>query len=102
MPRTTLHSGLKGALSLLVLSTLCGCSWKEVFPPDTPTVPNADAVDRALELCALTHGSQPFHLLLHITPPARTGGRADVDAAMQAQVEVFWLNPITYRIEVRA
>lgn len=103
----TLPIGLKGALSLLiVLGTLIGCSWKEVFPPDTPTVPNAAAVDRALELCALTHGSQPFHLTLRVTPPGRDAENTTLDpevsSAMQAQVEVYWLNGITYRTEIHA
>jgi hypothetical protein len=101
----TLVSHLKGALPLLVvLGPLCGCSWKEIFPPEIPTVPNAVAVDRALELCALTHGSQPFHLMLHVTPPSRDEENpaldAEASAAMQAQVEVYWLNAITYRTEI--
>jgi hypothetical protein len=103
----TLSKGSKGALSLLVvLGTLCGCSWKEIFPPDTPTLANAAAVDRALELCAPTHGNQPFHLKLRVTPPSRDGENSVLDpqasSAMQAQVEVYWLNAITYRTEIHA
>jgi len=101
-------SGLSSALLLLpVLGTLCGCTWKDLFPSDTPTVPNAVAVDRALDLCSLTHGGQPFHLILTIGQPVRARSEkhrsAEVQShAMQAQVEIFWLSPIAYRTVVHS
>jgi len=78
---------------------LCGChsesSWKELFPNQVETLPNSVALDRALRLCSLTEGEQPFHLILDISPPANA-------PAMRAQVEVFWLNRNTYRTVIRS
>jgi hypothetical protein len=91
--------------------SLCGCSWEELFPPNSPTLPNAVAVDRALRLCSLSEGDQSFHLILEISPPPRNvtvsqsiGARAlnSRFQNMQAEVEIYWLNPITYRIVIRS
>jgi hypothetical protein len=99
MRRTAWVIGLSSAS--IALGSLCSCSWEEIFPPNSPTLPNAVAVDRALRLCSLSEGDQPYHLILDISPPAHsaTSARsADVRAQnMHAQVEIFWLNPITYR-----
>lgn len=94
----------------IICSALSGCSWKKLLPAEAPTLPNAVAVDRALRLCSLSEGDQPFHLILEISPPAispaagslhSTPPRADHNP-MQATVEIFWLNPITYRTEIRS
>jgi len=95
----------------IALSSLCGCSWEEIFPSNVHTLPNAVAVDRALRLCSLSEGEQPFHLVLEISPPGRPAGSSrgldsrGLDPRVQnlrAHVEVFWLNPITYRTEIRS
>jgi hypothetical protein len=95
----------------IALSSLCGCSWEEIFPSNVHTLPNAVAVDRALRLCSLSEGDQPFHLVLEISPPAHPTGSLrgpsprGLDSRVQnlrAHVEVFWLNPITYRTEIRS
>lgn len=88
----------------IVLSTLCGCSWNDVFPAHPTTISNAEAVDRALQLCSLSAGDQPFHLVLAISPPANarnlTSGQFHAD--FRAQIDVYWLNPITYRTEIHS
>jgi hypothetical protein len=90
----------------IALGSLCGCSWERIFPPNSPTLPNAVAVDRALQLCSLSKGDQPFHLILEVSPPARKTVSARVleerAQSMRAQIEVFWLNPITYRTVIRS
>jgi hypothetical protein len=95
----------------IALSSLCGCSWEEIFPSNVHTLLNAVAVDRALRLCSLSEGDQPFHLVLEISPPAHSAGSSrglgsrGLDPRVQnlrARVEVFWLNPITYRTEIRS
>jgi hypothetical protein len=88
----------------IILSTLCGCSWKDVFPARPTTIPNAEAVDRALQLCSLSAGDQPFHLVLAISPPAnsRDLSSSQNQADFSAQVDVYWLNPITYRTEIHS
>jgi hypothetical protein len=90
----------------IAFSLLCGCSWNEIFPSSSHTLPNAVAVDRALKLCSLNEGEQPYHLILEISPPAHpaaSGRGPDVRAQnLRAQVEIFWLNPITYRTEIRS
>ncbi|WP_263350836.1 hypothetical protein [Acidicapsa acidisoli] len=95
----------------IAVSSLCGCSWEELFPSNSPTLPNAVAVDRALRLCSLSEGDQPFHLVLDISPPARDVAVAHgIDERalnlrfenMRAEVEIYWLNPITYRIVIRS
>jgi hypothetical protein len=100
----------------IALSSLCGCSWEEIFPSNVHTLPNAVAVDRALRLCSLSEGDQPFHLVLEISPPAHPTGSSrgpssrgpnsrESDPRVQnlrAHVEVFWLNAITYRTEIRS
>ena len=86
----------------IVLSTLCGCSWNDVFPTHPTTIPNSEAVDRALQFCSLSASDQPFHLVLAIFPP---GNERDLNFSQtdyRAQIEVYWLNPITYRTEVRS
>lgn len=91
-----------GSVSIL-LSALCGCSWKDVFSPHLTTLSNAEAVDRALQLCSITAGDRPFHLILNIAPPsAASASESASAAAMRAQIEVFWINPITYRTEIRS
>jgi hypothetical protein len=94
MRSTAMIIGLSGAA--ILLTALCGCSLKEWFPPDTPTLPNDVAVDSALRLCSLTQGDQPFHLILDITPPDR------FTPNMHAQIEIHWLNPITYRAVIHS
>ena len=119
----------------IAFSTLCGCSWVQIFPPGTPTLPNAVAVDRALRLCSLSEGDQPFHLILEISPPPGNAAARDLDASaflhrtssprgpnwtqpgtrspeslspdsrledMHAEIEIFWLNPITYRTVIQS
>ena len=86
----------------IVLSTLCGCSWNDVFPPHPATLPNADAVDRALQLCSLSAGDQPFHLVLVISPPGNTRDLISSQTDFRAQIEVYWLNSITYRTEIHS
>jgi hypothetical protein len=90
----------------IALSSLCGCSWEEIFPSNVHTLPNAVAVDRALRLCSLSEGDQPFHLVLEIAPPTHPAGSTRGPDPrvlnLRAHVEVFWLNPITYRTEIRS
>ena len=90
----------------IAFSLLCGCSWKEIFHSSSHTLPNAVAVDRALKLCSLSEGEQPYHLILEIFPPAHAAASTrgpDMRAQnLRAQVEIFWLNPITYRTEIRS
>jgi hypothetical protein len=106
MRANSLFQGLRSAVMIwLSLGALLGCTYlHDYFPPDSPTLPNADAVDRALQLCALTHGEEPFHLKMRIRPPAQTlsAPLAPEFAAMQAEIEVWWLNPFTYRTEIRS
>jgi hypothetical protein len=99
MRPTTWIIGLGSAS--IALSLLCGCSWKEIFPPNVPTLPNAVAVDRALRLCSLSESDQPFHLVLDVSPPSHAPARARSEE-MQAQIELFWLNAITYRTVIRS
>lgn len=94
-------------LPALVLLTGCSAhepSLRELLPSITPTLSNAEAVDRALQLCALTHGDRPFHLVMNISPPVGTSGKpaGNVQEEMRAQVELFWLSPIAYRTEIRS
>ncbi len=107
MRKKASSSGFRCVLfSLILLGPLCGCKWKEIFPPITPTLPNEVAVDRALKLCALTHSEKPFHLVLLVAPPPRNHPSANQTASflprpdMRATVELFWLNPITYRLVI--
>ena len=86
---------LPGTASLAFL-LLCGCALQTYFPPADPSLPNAVAIDRALHLCSLTQGEQPFHLVLSIAPPEHA------PADMSAQIELFWLNAVTYRIVIRS
>lgn len=90
----------------IALCSLCGCSWREILPSNTPTLPNDVAVDRALKLCSLNEGDQPYHLILEILSPARpsTSARGPNTHAqdLHAQVEIYWLNPVTYRVEIRS
>ena len=94
MRRKALIAGL-GCVSI-ALSSLCGCTYQKYFSPDIPTLPNDVAIDRALRLCSLTEGEMPFHLMLDITPPLHAAG------TMRAQVEVFWMNPFTYRTVIHS
>jgi hypothetical protein len=100
MRSAAMIAGLSSAA--IVLCTLCGCSWKDVFQTDTPTLSNAIAVDRALQLCSLTQGEQPFHLILDIASADRAHPHSRLASDMQAQVEVYWLNPISYRTVIRS
>ena len=105
----------------IVLSSLCGCTWEEIFPSSSPSLPNAVALDRALRLCSLSESDQPFHLVLEISPPPLHASSARSAAAlglaarghearrpdllaqdMQAEVEIYWLNPLTYRTVIRS
>ena len=88
----------------IVLSALCGCSWNDVFPTRPTTIPNAEAVDRALQLGSLSAGDQPFHLVLAVSPPenSRNLNFSLNQADYRAQIEIYWLNPITYRTEIRS
>ena len=91
---------------VIVLGSLCGCFWKQIFPPSSPTLLNSVAVDRALQLCSLSESGQPFHLVLEISPPTVSPSSARVSdiraQSMQARVEIFWLNSITYRISIHS
>jgi len=84
----------------ILLTALTGCSWKDAFPAHPITLSNAEAVDRALQLCSLTAGEQPFHLVFEIAPTP--DAHEPALRAMRAQIEVFWLNPITYRTVIRS
>ena len=94
-----------GSASIAV-SSLCGCSWDKIFPSNSPTLPNSEALDRALRLCSLSEGEQPYHLILEISPPAHPTSSIrgpQIHALnLRAQVEIFWLNPITYRVEINS
>jgi hypothetical protein len=93
--------GIVGLSSVAtVLIALCGCSLaNRYFPPDEPSLSNSDAIDRALKLCSLSQGDNPFHLILSISPPLH-GARNSVN--MRAQIEIFWLNGVTYRTVIRS
>jgi len=85
----------KLCIASLLLLALCSCSWQQYLPaPDDPPVPNAVAIDRALRVCSLTQGEQPFHLVLSVATPEHSAND------MTAQIELYWLNPLTYRIVV--
>ena len=99
MRRTAWKIGL-GSASIAVC-LLCGCSWEEIFLPNVPTLPNAVAVDRALRLSSLSEADQPFHLVLDISPRSHSAAGTQSDQ-MRAQVELFWLNGITYRTVIRS
>ena len=92
-------------LTWLTVGALFGCSWKNFVTTNSDVLPNAVAVDRALDLCSITRGGEPFHLLLEVTPPTRNDAGVlpfPAAGAMQAQIEVWWLNAITYRTEIRS
>jgi hypothetical protein len=105
-PYTSLLSFTLCTVLSAILPILSGCSWHEFFAPDIPAMSNAAAVDRALQLCALTHGDRPFHLILEISPPApsKSGTQipASLHADMRAQIEIHWLNAITYRTVIHS
>ncbi len=91
----------------IILGSLCGCSWNDVFSPQLVSLPNSEAVDRALRLCSLSEGDRPYHLVLEIAPPAAAGKTPLIAAPahgeeMRARVEIFWLNRITYRTVIRS
>jgi hypothetical protein len=90
----------------IAVIALCGCSWEDFFPPHSPTLPNDVAVDRALRLCSLSEGNQPFHLVMDIAPPPRAAhtalGLEPRALNMRAQIEIYWLNRITYRTVIRS
>jgi len=109
-----------GCMSIALIS-LCGCSWEEIFSSNTPTLPNAVAVDHALRLCSLSASDQPFHLILEIAEPAHPAasqrGAAirvqNISASVprnsgiraqstRSRIEIFWLNAITYRTVIRS
>ena len=107
MRAKSLVSGLRSAVTIwLSAGALLGCtSLQDYFPPNSSSIANADAVDRALKLCSLTHGEEPFHLKMTISPPERSNRAAALTAgagAMHAEIEVWWLNAITYRTEIRS
>jgi len=111
-PHVSLLSFTLCTLLSAALPVLSGCSWNDIFAPEVPTLSNAAAVDRALQLCALTHGGQPFHLILEISPPAPSNSSPQIPASlhapsnlqsqMHAQIEIHWLNAITYRTVIRS
>ena len=102
------------------MSSLCGCSWNDVFPAQLQTLQNSDAVDRALRLCSLSEGNRPFHLILEIgegplqvaKPVVNSYSNSAANAAavaqpvavadMRARVEIYWLSGITYRVEIQS
>ena len=106
MRARTFVSGWKSAwLIWLTVGALSGCSWKDFLPSNPDLLPNDVAVDRALDLCSITRGGEPFHLRIEVKPPAHTGaGEATfpAESAMHAQIEVWWLNAITYRTEIHS
>lgn len=93
------------ASAYLVFGALCGCSWNDLFPARPATIANADAIDRALKTCSLTARDQPFHLVLEVTPPSDAEEPARnllLARNYRAHIEIFWLNPITYRTVIRS
>jgi hypothetical protein len=93
------------SVASVALGALSGCSWEELS--NTPTLPNATAIDRALQLCSLTRGDQPFHLILEISPPTPSKSIRNIPpgvipSSMSAQIEIHWLNAITYRTVIRS
>src|ERR1700722_5718081 len=74
MPRKSWIVGL--GCAAIALSSLCGCSWHEFLPDNSLSLPNDVAVDRALKLCSLSEGAQPYHLVLEILPPAHPNASA--------------------------
>jgi hypothetical protein len=95
-PGFHLQSALAAVLTSLVILPLSGCSWGEFFSLNQPTLSNSAAIDRALQLCSLTQGERPFHLILEVTPPPHSA----VD--MRAEIQVYWLNPSTYRTVIHS
>jgi hypothetical protein len=108
MRRAAFITGLSSAT--FALTALCGCSnahldsqlMDRFFSTGTKTLANDIALDRALHLSALTQSERPFHLVLNISPPPASEHETQMRAQMQAQVEVFWMNPITYRTVIRS
>ena len=112
MRRAALIFGLSSAT--FALTALCGCSNAHLdiqlinrfFPAGTKTLANNVALDRAMHLSALTQSQRPFHLVLDISPPPRiaheSSAQRQMQAQMQAQIEIFWMNPITYRTVIRS
>ena len=100
MRRAAIIVGLSSAT--IVLCALCGCSWRDILLPSTPTLSNAVAVDRALHLCSLTQGDQPFHLILNISPPDEAAPNSRLRSGMQARIEIYWLNSLTYRTVIHS
>jgi hypothetical protein len=89
-------TALRPGIVTVLACALCGCGWNEWFRPKEKSLPNEEAIERGLKLCALTQGERPFHLILEIAPPPNTSGE------VRAQVEIFWLNPITYRTVIHS
>jgi hypothetical protein len=111
MRRAAIAARLIGLSSAtLALTTLCACglNFEKILPPDEPTLSNQEAVDRALQLCSLTNGERPFHLILTINPPPSANPSPPrkqwlkPNQSQRTQVEIFWLNPVTYRTEIHS
>jgi hypothetical protein len=103
--RAFVSSCKSACLIWLTVGALLGCSWKDFVNANSDSLPNAVAIDRALDLCSITRGAEPFHLRLEVTPPTRNDAGSlpfPAAGAMQAQIEVWWLNAITYRTEIRS
>ena len=124
MGRAAIISGLSSAT--FALTALCGCTNTHLdsevinryFPADTRTLANKVALDRAMHLSALTQSERPFHLVLDIDPPPRSAHEAQLQRQPRAQgglraksltqvpaltqIEIFWMNPITYRTVIRS
>jgi hypothetical protein len=73
-----------------------GCFWDRLFPPEAKTLPNQIALARALHLSSLTESDRPFHLILDVPPPPQA------ITEPHAEVEVFWINAITWRAVIRS
>jgi len=100
MRRAALMFGFGSAS--LAIGALCGCSWKELVSPRSTSVANDVALNRALLVSSLTDGDQPFHLILDIAPAPRSNSSTPGESEMYAQIEVFWLNRVTYRTVIRS
>jgi hypothetical protein len=105
MRRAAIFVGLSCAS--IALTMLCGCSLERIFPSSSATLANNEVMDRALQLSSLTQSDQPFHLVLEVTPPPRAKGMILNTAPnspqdMRAEIEIYWLNALTYRTVIRS
>jgi hypothetical protein len=98
----------------LALTTLCACglNLEKILPSEEPTLPNREAIDRALRLCALTEADRPFHIILTIAQPPVSSPAPSAKSQrpqpshhalpQRTQIEIYWLNAFTYRTEIHS